>query len=101
MQNLLDWQSDFAAFLNGQQDASLGPSQHVYRNNFRQSLLEVGRSVFPLCQVAVGEEFFDYLWRSYLQTNKLQSPELDQYVRHFPSFLSTVEQIARHQYFFH
>lgn len=60
----------------------------VYRNNMRINLTEALRSVYPVCERLVGEEFFAVAAGSYMEAHPSQSGDIQDYGGAFPRFLA-------------
>jgi len=60
----------------------------IYRGSMQSGLLNALTETFPLCKKIVGEEFFNALARQFIDITPSHSPDLTQYGKTFPEFIS-------------
>jgi hypothetical protein len=66
----------------------------VYRNNMHASLTDALGAVFPVIQRLVGDDFFGFAARSYIQSHPSRSGNLHDFGEQFPEFLQTFPPAA-------
>jgi len=106
MQGLSDFQSALGAFLTSSPAAPPDPELMrqlcpggatppdrlaVYKNNVHTRLIEALRDTFPVVTRLVGEEFFRFAAREYIQEDLPRCGVLLEYGKFFPQFLAAFE----------
>ncbi len=70
----------------------------VYRNNFRESLTEALRGIFPGAIAFIGDEFFTGIVAEFVKTSPPDRPQLSGYGGDFADFFRTFEHAKRVAY---
>ncbi len=78
----------------------LTPSQGIgiYRGSIVGNFSRTLQSIYPVCYRVVGEQFFEATARVYIHRYPSQSPNLADYGKAFPEFLSQFEPAAQLPY---
>lgn len=67
----------------------------IYRNNMVASLTEALRACYPVVERLVGEEFFKFAARRYLENHPSSSANLHQFGALFPHFLGNFPSLGK------
>ncbi|XKE44718.1 putative DNA-binding domain-containing protein [Halomonas organivorans] len=103
MHTLADWQRRFIAAMRDPEagtDMALGQPDGlaVYRNNIRQSLIEVLATAFPHTRTLLGARYFAAAAGDYAREHPPAEPRLMHYGDGFADFLDTLPPLAEYRY---
>lgn len=100
MMSLRDVQTRFMEAVFGDADSGIAPHltatgrMDVYRNNIYAALTKALKSIYPVICRLVGEDFFNYAVRHYIDRYPSASGDLNEYGAHFSEFLQTFQPAA-------
>jgi len=106
--------SDFLAALHATERLDPERQLSIYKSNINGAHQKVLGQIYPACLNILGEDYFNQLCRAYRFKHPSIDADLNQYGKHFPSFLQEMSEIkselvefnylanlARHEQYWH
>ena len=86
-----------AAYLDATPETA-GRRMTIYRNNIYVALTKALETIYPVIGRLVGEDFFKFAAKAYIERHPSRSGDLNRYGEHFTAFLEQFEHAAQLPY---